>query len=107
MHPARFVVINLGSEPNHVVLPLCRGVDPGSRDTVVRSLLEVASKEILAQRLPHFLEEVPKMADDRKVPRHSVVTLSQIADRDDGQPERQKAECDQSDTHECAPSRIR
>ena len=78
MHAPWFVVIHLGSKPNHVVLTLCGGVHPRSRDPVVRSLLEIAREEVLPHGLSHFFEEVPEAPDDWKVPRHRVVALGQI-----------------------------
>ena len=103
-HPSRLVVVNLGSEPNEVVLTLCRGVHPRTRDTVVRPLVAVASKEILTQGLPHFLEEVPEVSDHRKVSRHRVLSLSEVVDSDDRHNEDNEAEDDQRDGHKHAPS---
>ena len=98
-------MINLRSESDQVVLTLCGGVHPGTRDAVVRSLVEVASEEVLTQGLPHFLEEVPEMSDYRKVSRHRVLALSEVVDRDDRHDEGETTEGDQRDGHKHAPSR--
>jgi hypothetical protein len=91
VHPPEFVVIDLGSESNQVVLTLCGGVHPRTRDAVVGTLVEVASEKVLTQGLPHFLEEVPKMPDHWKVSRDGVLALSEVADCDDRHNEGEKA----------------
>src|SRR5262249_19774938 len=83
----------VGSKAKVIVVSLRRRVDPPALVTAERALLVVVGDDVLAKLGANRLEPVPKMPDDREIPKDGMPALHEIvgdpcdkAD-DDGDPQ--------------------